>query len=330
MRFSCVALALVVGSSAVESNAVAQTPEIQDKIDKALSGKRKELDELLQQALKLNPDIRLAEAKLREAEAQFNKTRLEVLQKVVTAQQQIRIAEAALQEATRRLDRVRALHTSKAVSAEEVDTALAVVQRYKAELDLAKAALPALIGEQPAELRGKDSPEMIRRLYLDLLGRAPTPEEIKAGSGDLTAAFNRILDGRGREWKVLHEAVRGVKEVIDAEQAEKVRKFLATPFAGDYREIAPKAILDLIAEKTKGVNIDVRYPFADDVGSRLFLKEAAPMGAVLQWFEDNYPVRFVLREYGIVVSERGAVPPGALPVLDFWKRAEKDTKASPK
>src|SRR5436309_9636032 len=35
------------------------------------------LEELLAQALKANPDIRVAEAKLREAEAELNRTRLQ-------------------------------------------------------------------------------------------------------------------------------------------------------------------------------------------------------------------------------------------------------------
>src|SRR5579883_1482356 len=41
------------------------------------------LQELLTQALRENPDIRVAEAKLREAEADLNRTRLQVTRKVV-------------------------------------------------------------------------------------------------------------------------------------------------------------------------------------------------------------------------------------------------------
>src|SRR5205823_10488997 len=41
------------------------------------------LEEMLTNALKDNPDIRVAEAKVREAEAELNRTRLQVTQKVL-------------------------------------------------------------------------------------------------------------------------------------------------------------------------------------------------------------------------------------------------------
>src|SRR5437660_737827 len=41
------------------------------------------LEEMLNKALKDNPDIRVAEAKVREAEAELNRTRLQVTQKVL-------------------------------------------------------------------------------------------------------------------------------------------------------------------------------------------------------------------------------------------------------
>src|SRR5437868_10610793 len=47
------------------------------------AGKVPRLEELLSRALKENPDIRVAETKLREAEAELNRTRLQVTQKVV-------------------------------------------------------------------------------------------------------------------------------------------------------------------------------------------------------------------------------------------------------
>src|SRR5438477_8495528 len=44
------------------------------------------LEELLTRALKDNPDIRVAETKVREAEAELNRIRLQVMQKVVAYQ----------------------------------------------------------------------------------------------------------------------------------------------------------------------------------------------------------------------------------------------------
>src|ERR1700676_3908905 len=44
---------------------------------------KSKLEEMLQQAMRNNPDIRVAEAKMAEAEAELNRTRLVVMQKVV-------------------------------------------------------------------------------------------------------------------------------------------------------------------------------------------------------------------------------------------------------
>jgi hypothetical protein len=47
-------------------------------------------------------------------------------------------------------------------------------------------------------------------------------------------------------------------------------------------------------------------------------------GAVLQWIEDGLPDHcFVVRDYGLVLMKRGAVPPGALLLDDFRKEAAK-------
>src|SRR5947208_69846 len=44
--------------------------------------KRSQLEQMLTEALLNNPDIRVAEAKLREAEAELNRVRLQTLQKL--------------------------------------------------------------------------------------------------------------------------------------------------------------------------------------------------------------------------------------------------------
>ena len=37
----------------------------------------------------------------------------------------------------------------------------------------------------------------------------------------------------------------------------------------------------------------------------------------MQWIEDRYEVKFVVRDYGIVVADRDRLPPGALALLDL-------------
>jgi hypothetical protein len=55
-----------------------------------------------------------------------------------------------------------------------------------------------------------------------------------------------------------------------------------------------------------------------------------PLHAIVQWIEDRYDVRFVVRDYGIVVADRDRLPPGALPLLDMARQApSSQTTGSP-
>src|SRR5438132_13243758 len=68
------------------------------------------LDEMLAKALRDNPDIRVAEAKVREGEAELNRVRLQVMQKVVALQHTLATQGAMGQEAGARLAGEEELH----------------------------------------------------------------------------------------------------------------------------------------------------------------------------------------------------------------------------
>src|SRR5438094_187278 len=104
IRFAVLALGLLAGSGVANG----QTKEIQDKVEKKLNQVRKEqtaLDELINTALRQNPDLRLAELKVREAEAQLYRTRVNLLNRVVMQYYDVASAKAAAQEATSRYER---------------------------------------------------------------------------------------------------------------------------------------------------------------------------------------------------------------------------------
>src|SRR5262245_9717593 len=64
------------------------------------------LEEMLTQALKNNPDLRVAEAKLREAEAELHRTRLGVVQKVIAFRAALDAARKTAADAELRLKRL--------------------------------------------------------------------------------------------------------------------------------------------------------------------------------------------------------------------------------
>jgi hypothetical protein len=56
-----------------------------------------------------------------------------------------------------------------------------------------------------------------------------------------------------------------------------------------------------------------------------------PLGAALQLLEDEVPgLRVVVREYGLLIADKDYLPPGAVPLAEFWKgsvRASTDRAA---
>ena len=51
------------------------------------------------------------------------------------------------------------------------------------------------------------------------------------------------------------------------------------------------------------------------------LKEAVPLGSALQLFQEEYHCRFVARDYGIrIVDVEEGLPPGAVLLVDFWRK----------
>jgi hypothetical protein len=107
--------------------------------------------------------------------------------------------------------------------------------------------------------------------------------------------------------------------------ADKIRKALDEPckgFAGQ-RKLLPADVIDTLRRHVKGVNIllDVKTLIRDDdVSVAVQLDEAIPLGACFQWAEDTFNWRFIIRDYGIVAVDRGTVPPGAVLLLDFWRK----------
>ena len=60
------------------------------------------------------------------------------------------------------------------------------------------------------------------------------------------------------------------------------------------------------------------------------LTNPVPLAAAMQLIEDEYPIRFVLRDYGIVVVDASRIPAGAMLVSDFIKRGPQDGKSPSK
>ena len=80
----------------------------------------------------------------------------------------------------------------------------------------------------------------------------------------------------------------------------------------NFDQVEPKQVLDFLRQRVPGINIIEQYQLSAVARVSLTLKEPVPVGAVFQWAEDQYGLRFVVRDYGVVVTNKERVPPGAV------------------
>jgi multidrug resistance efflux pump len=137
----------------------AQTPKIQKAVEKKLENARAEqmaesLEEMLQQALKNNPDIRVAEAKVRETQAERERTRLYVAGEVQSLLADINAAKNAEKEGYDRWVRAKTLYDKGALAIEELKGAELTRDKLANEAASKKAKLPYLVGKVAFDDKG--------------------------------------------------------------------------------------------------------------------------------------------------------------------------------
>jgi hypothetical protein len=275
-----------------------QTLPIQKQVGKKLKEARKrekekaqvKLEDLVAEALKTNPDLRVAEAKVRTAEAERDQLRLKLVQEVTVANAELQRAHDTVPAAKAQLDAAFKHFGSGLGNQKEITDAAAVLQKAKADLAAAEAKLAYLVGKRPAADSSSNS-------------------ELRRYDARLTA---------------VQALATLAAPKVERTMAEKLRMALDVPF---YQKAAGKRlvlrdVLNLLRKKLVGINVVESAVLEDDqtVG-RFRVSEPVPLGAVLQLIEEEYGCRFIVRDYGIrVVSAQEAVPPGAVFVVDFWKQ----------
>jgi Outer membrane efflux protein len=295
--------------------------------------KPSQLEELLGEALRGNPDVRVAEARFREAEAELNRARMLALQKVVAAQHNvdaannavktaeagIRLSEAKLQEAKVRLDRTTALQRMGTTSLEEVDQAKATALQAQADLEIAKAALQA----------AKADVARAQAQMPYLLGKAPGNAE------SLEAARQRDLERLlyAKQITAAQEALAGSLLKPEGQvappagaTADKLRKALDKPVNLRFDE-APLADVFTYLTEVSGVSLVNNTTSMENAKIRLTLAGPVPLGAAFQALEDTAGVQFAVRDYGILVVNK--LPPSMMSVRTFWKGETTSEKPKP-
>src|SRR5262245_8409707 len=105
------------------------------------------VEQLLVEALKNSPEIQLAEAKLREAEAALRQTRLSIMQKVIEQQSAVETQKSKATVAEANLQRLSKLFEKGMGSSEELAKVKADVEAVKAAMKQAELTLNGLTGK---------------------------------------------------------------------------------------------------------------------------------------------------------------------------------------
>lgn len=286
------------------------------------------LEDLIAQALRNNPDIRVAEAKLREAEAELQRARVAAGQKVAGLYHSIDIARKAVAEAQQRFVTVNALRQRKAASDEDLRAAEFAQERAIAELAKLQAEMPALLGKMPGKPGQKAEADSDAR----------TQQAVAAG-----ISWLRYRDLAGSTWRTDSETATslalssflsavGQKAGPEGSIADKIRKTLDTPIKADFRNKSIESVIDEL-RKHLGVTLHAPRLSAQSIGPDFDLGEV-PLGVAIQALTDLFPhTHFVVRDYGILYTSRDALPPGAIELYDFWKsgagKSESEAKNPP-
>jgi hypothetical protein len=283
---------------------------------------KSKLEEMLDKALRDNPDLRLAAAKVAEAEAELNRARLLVVQKVAAQYQAVEAEKAAVESAAVELQETQTLYKSNTVPLATFRAAEQKLLDAKAKLAALETEMPYLLGKQPEggigakihmrlteiDLRQSD-PEFVSRLHVHRYGRPPTADEAAAAARP--------------------------KSVIQGPTADRIRAALDKPFTLDLKETVLSDVIANVSGAFEKANpgllikCNISQDILDKKVSVQFDK--MPFGAVLVWIEDSVPSSgVVVRDYGLVIDMKPHLPPGAPSLHDFWKSGKAEEKAPEK
>jgi len=279
---------------------------------------KKSLDEYLAAAMKNSPDLQVAEAKVREAQAELRRSRIALAQRVIEANNNVEAAKAKVEHAEASFNRIKKLVATGNVSQDELQNGQALLAQAKAQLAQSEAALNGLIGNLPGNVAGMAEGN---------IGVAAGPPGFQFGNqaaapGTAISFTGSCVGGGGMLGFGGGEGGMPFRRTPTGPMADRIRQALNTNVKS--KAVKGAALPDLISFQKSLVP---GIPFVIHLGNQerepvnFTLEGDVPLGAVLQAMEDVVPgLKFFVREYGILVTIDGNEPADGLPVVDFWQK----------
>jgi len=273
--------------------------------------KKSKLEEMLAEALRSNPDIRVAAANVALADAELNRTRLQVTQKVMSLHASLGAQKAEVAFRQTQYERFKKLAEQGSIDSKLVDEQQQRLMLAKAKLAELEAQMPALLGKTPTAY--------VRRLSMTF-----APDGQTVGIGD--SASIRLWDAStGKEITAFNGWTVGLRLSKSGPMAERIRKALETPVKASYKNMKLLEVFKDLEKKAPGLSL--RYGSnIENIGVDMRFEEALPVSAILQAFADDFHLLFVVRDYGILVVNLGQAkpPPGAMTVEEFLRQKPAD------
>jgi hypothetical protein len=274
---------------------------------------KSKLEELLEQALKNNPDLRVASAKLVEAEAELSRMRLQVVQKVVQAYQAVEAAKALAAFHEKELKRFQELVAKGGVSAEALAEKEKQLAAAKAQVAAAEADLAYLVGKSAAKAIVRDT--AAQALVDDLIQR-----------GLMASRLNDEAMRALGYYPPSAALVQAAAHKTSGPMAERIRKALDQSKNVECNDVPLSEVLEFI-QKAWSVPVIGKLDAAARAAKIKAQFENITLGAFLQFLEDEVSDQvFVVRDYGLLLVPRAHVPPGALRVSELRPHAPEQTK----
>jgi hypothetical protein len=335
--------ALVALATLAAGQTTTSTTRGQGSSSTTTSSVKSALEKALEQALAHNPDLKVAQAKAHEAEAQLVRTRLQVLQKVVSAHQAVELAKLEVTTASVKLEQLKTLQGKArgVVSAAEVQAAEKELAAGKMKVGKAQADLDFLMGKAPTSVSvlSQVATSNLTQWQLGLSGIGQPYTGSALGNQSLmfnpttSMTFNQPFFRSGTSSLLMPNP--GAYGLLAAgptggPATEHIRKALQRKLSLRIKDMPASEVLGAL-QKTAGdvhLQASTREPaWTEKVSANL---KEVPLSAALQLLEDALGgYRVVVRDYGLLIVQESKAPRGAILMTDFLKSKPETDSTNP-
>ncbi len=323
----------------------------------AASARSDNIAELLGSAMMRNPDIAVAEAKVRSAQVELDRTRLDVSRQIIDAVLAIRhqrkvvdVSKVQLATSKQHQEMLKRHAEKGIVSTTEVTSALATVgnaelalAKAEAQLETAVASLDYLTGRQSMPGGGMGMQDMMgapgamggflpRRSVSLSAGEASRSYDAtgtSAGSPTNSANATDVDDGGTASTKRLRRSAArggGFSSVVPTTATtfhDRLRTKLSEPTTLEFIDVPLGEVMSFLDDVHGITNIVIDRDTPDDrelTSEPITLKlENVPLSAALKAIEDIAHVRYVVTAYGLRVTTKEVEIEESTPLREFLR-----------